>query len=62
MTNLFRYSAAHSPEINEFHVRICPGRPTPITSGGSSVWAGWAAAHTKISGAHYFKNVIFIQK
>jgi hypothetical protein len=31
-------------------------------SGGSSVWTGWADAHTKISGAPHFKNVIFIQK
>lgn len=33
MTNRFRYSVAHSREINEFHVRICPGRPTAITVG-----------------------------
>lgn len=31
-------------------------------SDGSSVWAGWAAALTKISGVLYFKNITFIQK
>jgi len=30
----------------------------PQSSGSSGVWA---VAHTKISGVHYFKNVIFIE-